>query len=89
MLLVLLMGCSVYDKLFVLFEEPAQSPCDQRAAWWADADGDGAGNPFEVWVSCDQPDGWVAVAGDCDDADAAAATDCDTAETAADTAAPA
>ncbi|MES2643595.1 MAG: hypothetical protein V4850_29185 [Myxococcota bacterium] len=70
MLLVLLMGCSVYDKLFDLLEEPPESPCATRAAWWEDVDGDGAGNPAEVWVSCDQPAGWVAVAGDCDDADA-------------------
>ncbi|MDP2312990.1 MAG: hypothetical protein Q8P41_08800 [Pseudomonadota bacterium] len=82
MLLVLLMGCSVYDKLFDLLEEPPTSPCETRTAWWEDVDGDGAGNPAEVWVSCEQPDGWVAAAGDCDDADAAITAGC------ADTGAP-
>ncbi|MDP2307879.1 MAG: hypothetical protein Q8P18_17770 [Pseudomonadota bacterium] len=76
MLLVLLMGCSVYEKLFDLLEEPPVPPCDERAAWWEDADGDGAGSPADVWVSCEQPDGWVAVAGDCDDADPAVTTGC-------------
>jgi hypothetical protein len=82
MLLVLLLGCSVYEKLFEVLEEPPAPPCAERTAWWEDLDGDGAGNPAEVWVSCEQPAGWVGAAGDCDDADPAVTT-CD--DTGADT----
>jgi hypothetical protein len=77
MLLALLLGCSVYEKLFDLLEEPPEPPCDPRTAWWEDADGDGVGNPAEVWVSCDAPAGWVAEGGDCDDADPSVTTGCD------------
>lgn len=80
MLLVLLLGCSVYEKLFDLLEEPPVPPCDARAAWWEDADGDGHGNPADVWVSCEQPDGWVDLGDDCDDADPSVTT-CDTGDT--------
>jgi len=40
--------------------------------WFADADGDGAGDPdapFEDNPSCDQPEGFVLDASDCDDSD--------------------
>lgn len=84
MLLVLLLGCSVYEKLFDLLEEPPVPPCDARAAWWEDADGDGHGNPADVWVSCDQPDGWVESGDDCDDADPMVTT-CDTGADTGDT----
>ncbi|MFN7147359.1 MAG: hypothetical protein ACK4YP_26560 [Myxococcota bacterium] len=84
MLLVLLLGCSVYEKLFDLLEEPPVPPCDTRGAWWEDGDGDGHGNPADVWVSCEQPAGWVDVGDDCDDADPAVTT-CDTGADTADT----
>lgn len=77
MLLALLLGCSVYEELFALLEDPPTPPCAERRAWYADLDGDGAGDPADVWVSCDEPAGWVAVAGDCDDADPTVTT-CDT-----------
>ncbi len=39
--------------------------------WFADTDGDGFGDPGTADNRCDHPgDGWVTVAGDCDDADA-------------------
>jgi hypothetical protein len=40
--------------------------------WYEDADGDGFGNSTIYNVSCDAPSGYVAVDGDCDDADATA-----------------
>lgn len=39
--------------------------------WFTDADGDGHGDPAESVEACEQPDGAVASADDCDDADAA------------------
>jgi len=36
--------------------------------WYADADGDGAGDPAVSVMACDAPDGFVADASDCDDA---------------------
>ena len=38
--------------------------------WYADADGDGFGDPGLSVTQCDPPEGYVADAGDCDDADA-------------------
>lgn len=49
--------------------------CDGRidegvtSTWYADADGDGYGDEAEAIESCEGTDGWIAVAGDCDDAD--------------------
>ena len=40
-------------------------------AWYQDLDGDGRGNPSVSQSSCAQPTGFVAVAGDCNDANAA------------------
>jgi hypothetical protein len=37
------------------------------ATWYLDADSDGWGNEEYVLVQCDQPDGYVIQAGDCDD----------------------
>ncbi len=39
--------------------------------WYADADGDGYGDPDSAVTTCDAPLGHIAVAGDCEDADAA------------------
>ena len=36
--------------------------------WYADADGDGFGNPNVTMSDCDIPSGYVAVSGDCNDA---------------------
>lgn len=36
--------------------------------WYADTDGDGYGDASSILVSCDAPAGYIATAGDCDDA---------------------
>ncbi len=46
-------------------EDPSEGP-----SWYADADGDGHGDPGLVTVACTAPSGWVAAADDCDDNDA-------------------
>jgi len=44
------------------------------SVWYRDADGDGAGDEAGVAFACDAPAGFVASAGDCDDADPALVT---------------
>jgi hypothetical protein len=82
-MLLVLLGCAIVDAIGELSEEDPTVPCAERGAWWADADGDGYGDPASAWVTCDQPEGWVDNADDCDDADAAVTTAC--ADTGADT----
>lgn len=43
--------------------------CASLQAWYADADGDGAGDPDNARFECDPGPGWIATTGDCDDAD--------------------
>ncbi|MFH1469103.1 MAG: MopE-related protein [Pseudomonadota bacterium] len=43
---------------------------DLNELWYADADGDGFGDPETTLASCDPDDGWIVDGGDCDDADA-------------------
>jgi hypothetical protein len=56
-------GCTALSSTEV--EEPS---CIE-AAWYADADGDGFGDPAESISACDQPDGYVSNDEDCDDSD--------------------
>jgi hypothetical protein len=37
--------------------------------WYADDDGDGFGDPYDAITACQQPDGYLSDASDCDDAD--------------------
>ncbi|MCB9683846.1 MAG: hypothetical protein H6738_02175 [Alphaproteobacteria bacterium] len=50
-LLPLVVACTV--------EEPVPRNCADRVAFYPDTDGDGLGEPTEVYVGCDAPDGWV------------------------------
>jgi subtilisin family serine protease len=52
-----------------------EEPVDGES-WYADHDGDGAGDPEEVVVACEQPVGMVGTGEDCDDGDALRAEDC-------------
>lgn len=45
--------------------------CTDPTTWYADADGDGLGASAYTTTACDQPQGYVANADDCADADAA------------------
>jgi hypothetical protein len=45
--------------------------------WYADADGDGFGDPTDTVEDCADPDGYVAAPDDCDDADPAINPDAD------------
>jgi hypothetical protein len=51
-------------------------PVDEQE-WYADADGDGYGDSEEMVMACDQPDGYVDNADDCDDDDEAINPDAD------------
>jgi len=44
--------------------------------WYSDADGDGFGDPAAPITACEQPEGTVAHAGDCDDTDPLRHADC-------------
>lgn len=44
---------------------------DNSSLWFEDQDNDGFGNPGVTLQACEQPSGYVAVAGDCDDLNAA------------------
>lgn len=61
------------------------SGCAARAAFYPDADGDGAGSNLDVYIGCAAPTGYVTAAGDCDDADAAVQIGCDTGADTGDT----
>jgi hypothetical protein len=37
---------------------PARN-CETRVAWYPDADGDGLGEPTDVYLGCQGPDGWT------------------------------
>ncbi len=53
-------------------DEDCDGEIDEDAefsTWYADLDGDGAGDPAAVFDACEQPPDTVAVAGDCDDSD--------------------
>jgi hypothetical protein len=50
-----LAGCA-----FALGEVPDERNCEDRQAFYPDADGDGWGEPTSVYIGCRAPDGWVA-----------------------------
>ena len=78
--LLALASCASVPDLYTADGERA---CDPRSAFYADADGDGAGNALTVYIGCEAPSGYVATAGDCDDTNAALTETCgDTGDTA-------
>ena len=69
-LLLLLTGCELVDLVQSLNDEPTvERNCEERSAWYPDADGDGLGEGTDVYVGCEAPTGWVSNADDVDDAD--------------------
>ena len=50
----------------LLFNCKKEETCEKKA-WYQDADHDGLGNPDEVLMACEQPDGYVADNTDADD----------------------
>lgn len=57
------------DVEFPWDEPEVARNCEVRGVYYPDADGDGAGDETSVYLGCAAPEGWVAVGGDCDDAD--------------------
>ena len=45
------------------FPPPVEAACQDPRAFYPDEDGDGVGEPTEVFVGCDAPDGWVEAVG--------------------------
>lgn len=79
LVLPLLAGC---DAIALLKDDSPPRNCETRQAFWPDADGDGVGEPTDVLVGCEAPDGWVAAPADGTDTDPPAV------DTASDTGAP-
>ncbi len=52
-------------------DEIDEADAEDATTWYADQDSDGYGNEEQELVSCDQPSGYEAVGGDCDDGDPA------------------
>ena len=52
LVLTALVGCK---------RETLYKNCATRAAYYPDADGDGVGEPTDVYYGCEAPLGWVAV----------------------------
>ncbi len=81
-LLLLLVACEL--------PEIVERDCDERWAYYPDENGDGLGEPSDVFIGCKAPDGWVDVLGPpitTYDTDTAQDTDTDseTGDTAGDT----
>ena len=66
-------GC-YFSKLKA--DSAAARDCEAREALYRDADGDGYGDALDVVFACGAEDGYVAMGGDCDDANADQTTIC-------------
>lgn len=65
-------GCAyITDKEYTarLNQGEGGSECSELQTFWADADGDGFGNPEVTFQNCEPADGMVDNDGDCDDTD--------------------
>lgn len=47
-----------------LREEYPEPNCDPRTAYYPDEDGDGLGEPSDIYIGCEAPEGWVTKLGD-------------------------
>jgi len=65
-------GVELADSQGVALADSQEDECGGRArvTYYADADGDGFGDPASELSACDQPSGYAVQAGDCDDDDA-------------------
>ena len=76
-MLLLLLACTNPFE-----DESIPVPCEARAVFYPDVDGDGAGDILAPYVGCSAPEGYIDQAGDCDDADASVQSGCDTGDSA-------
>ena len=53
------LACILLTMTACGFELPDPRNCDDRSAWYPDEDGDGVGEPTEVYIGCEAPEGWV------------------------------
>ena len=51
LLLIFATGCN--------FQFPDERNCDDRTAYYPDEDGDGLGEPTDIYIGCEAPEGWV------------------------------
>ena len=63
-MLLLALGCALITKDDY---DTRTGSCDEPSTWYEDGDGDGFGADAQVVEACSQPEGHVAVGGDCDD----------------------
>ena len=63
--------CNGYDDDCDALVDDADPDVIGAAAWYLDVDGDGYGADSGAASACEQPSGYVAYGGDCDDSDAA------------------
>ena len=64
-------ACNGYDDDCDAMVDDDDSPVTGTSTWYGDGDGDGYGDDSLTAQACDQPSGYAAQAGDCDDSDAA------------------
>jgi hypothetical protein len=62
-------ACSSQGGTWHSATDCAHYQCRQPSTWYRDADGDGWGDATHTKEAIEKPDGYVAKAGDCDDAD--------------------
>ncbi len=49
------------------YADAGEDDCDDVVPWYFDSDGDGYGSETDIVYSCEQPSGYTAESGDCDD----------------------
>jgi hypothetical protein len=59
-LLASLAGCALLD---LVTDDSPPRDCAVRTPYYPDVNGDGIGEPTDVWLACSKPDGWVTSVG--------------------------